>query len=451
MTLSLRSRITFFFTALLSFVLLIAFVTVYFGHQRSRLAQIDEDLVRTDVMISKLINTDLDEETALKTASVEALEDLALPGLSVTVFDEQGLRLAGDPDVPAISIPPRPHALTEKTARGAARRYRARHERGASVYQIAASHSLGTLEGELSSLRRALAASLAISLSLAVALGFWFSGGALRPVILMARQARAMTGQTPGARLDSAGGSDELGDLGRSFNGLLERIEAALAQQRRFMADASHELRTPVSVARTAIEVTQAKAGRAENEYQECLSVVREQMTRLSRIVEDLFALARADAGALPLAIHRFYLDELVAACVKDANLLAAAKGTTVEWTGAEDLEISGDERLLGQMISNLLDNAVRHGPRQALVTIDLAKRDGRCEISVSDSNESIAEAEHEKIFERFVRLDPARSGAGAGLGLSIARAIAVAHGGTLRLSPGGTRGNTFFVVLPIS
>ena len=250
MTLSLRARITLFFTALLSFVLLIAFVTVYFGHQRSRLAQMDEDLVRTDVMISKLINTDLDDETALETASREALEDLELPGLAVAIFDAQGGRLAGDPDVPAVTIARPLQAVSEETAHGTARRYRARHERGAWVYQIAASHSLATLERELSSLRRALTASLVASLFLAIALGFWFSGGALRPVILMARQARDMTGQTLGARLGSAAGSDELGDLGRSFNGLLERIEAVLAQQRRFMADAGAERFNRVEVKR---------------------------------------------------------------------------------------------------------------------------------------------------------------------------------------------------------
>lgn len=447
MTLSLRSRITLFFTSIQSALLVVAFVIVYFGHQRSRLSEIDEELIRTETLVAKAISTDLDEGTPLPAAVQDSLQEIDLPGLSVSILDEKGLPLAGESGISVLS--PAERAITEKTVQGNTRRYRARHQHSSSTFQVAIGHPLADLENELASLRGVLVGSLAFSLSLAIALGFWFSGGALRPVTVMAEQARRMTGETAGARLESSDRSDELGALARAFNELLDRIESTLARQRQFMADASHELRTPVSVARTAIEVTEAKAGRTQGEYQECLGVVRKQMTRLSRIVDDLFALARADAGSLPLNVGRFYLDELVAACVKDANLMAMAKGTTVEWTGAEDVEISGDERLLGQMISNLLDNAVRHGEPSGRVTVDLVRQDGRAEISVRDSNQGIAEAEHERIFGRFVRLDPARAGEGAGLGLSIARAIAVAHGGTLCLASAGSLGNAFVVVLP--
>lgn len=447
MTLSLRARITLFFTMFLGVVLSLAFVSIYLGHQRSRLAEIDQDLTRTDAMIAKLISSDLEEQPSLVAAATEALQEFDLHEVSVTVFDAQGALLAGDAGI-ADGPVDRTSPATEHTDRGGTRILRLSHDRAGSPYRIVARRSLDPLEEELSTLRQWLIASFVVFSSLAALLGSWFSGRALQPVTTMAQQARSMTGEARGARLASSARSDELGDLGRAFNGLIDRIESTLVQQRRFMADASHELRTPVSVARTAIEVTQAKPGRSESEYQECLSIVRAQMMRLSGIVDDLFTLARADSAALPLDRQRFYLDELVMSCVKDAALLAHAKGASVEFLGAEDLEILGDERLLRQMISNLLDNAVRHGSCKTQVRVGLTRLGSTVELAVADSNSTIDVAERERIFERFVRLDPARSGEGAGLGLPIARAIAVAHGGSLRLVP-GSPGNTFLAVIP--
>lgn len=445
MTLSLRARITLFFTALLTLVLVIASVTAYAAHSKSRLAQIDDELNRTERLLSKLVSSDLDEGTPLAVSAREALEELALADLSVSVYDGAGALLAGEPGVATSRTGTR--AATEATPNGRARRYRADHEDVRGGYAVVVTRSLGPLDRELASLRAALAIGLASSLILAVVLGYWFSGAALRPVTSMSEQARGMKGETRGARLASSDRRDELGNLARAFNGLLDRVESALAQQRQFMADASHELRTPVSVARTAIEVTEAKAERTSSEYRDCLAVVRGQIARLSRLVEDLFAMARADAEGLPLRTRRFYLDELVAACVRDATILAAGRGTTVELNGAEDLEISGDEQLLGRMVSNLLDNAVRHGPAGGQVQVRLRALGSGAEILVGDTNPPITE--REKIFDRFVRLDPARTGGGAGLGLSIARAIASAHGGTLNLAPAQEGGNTFVALLP--
>ena len=448
MNLSIRSRITLFFTSIFSVLLLIAFVVIYFAHSRSRLAQIDEELGRTEALVSRLVSTDLQEGTPLGIAATEALEDLSLPGLSVSIRDDSGLVLAGDALLAAPGSVQ--GAVTLEGPGGTTRRVGVRHRDARTGYRVIIGRSLTTLETELASLRRALGVSLIVSLTLAVVLGFWFSGGALRPVTTMAAEARGMNGETGGARLTSARRSDELGDLGRAFNSLLDRIESTLAQQRRFMADASHELRTPVSVARTAVEVTRDRTGRSEAEYQECLGVVHEQMHRLSRIVEDLLTLARADAASLPLDVERFYLDELIAARVEEARLLVEGSGRTVELWGAEDVEICGDQRLLGQMISNLLTNAVRHGRPPGRVSVQLMKQGTTVEVAVRDSNEAIPDAERERIFGRFVRLDPSRSAEGAGLGLSIARAIALAHGGALRLLPSANEGNVFLVSLPL-
>jgi signal transduction histidine kinase len=266
----------------------------------------------------------------------------------------------------------------------------------------------------------------------------------------MAAQASGISERTPGRRLAAANAEDELGRLAGAFNELLARLEAALSTQRRFMADAAHELRTPISVARTAAEVTLNRQNRPEDEYRDALGIVANQMRRLARIVDDMFLLARADAAGLPAQFAPLYLDELAADCAKEAGMLAAAKQVRVDWQGAGDLETLGDERLLRQMLINLLDNAVRHTPAGGLVRLDLQARPGAFELAVTDSGPGVPETQRERIFERFVRLDESRGAAqGAGLGLPIARVIAEAHGGSLVLSRSDASGSTFLARLP--
>jgi two-component system, OmpR family, sensor kinase len=281
-------------------------------------------------------------------------------------------------------------------------------------------------------------------------LGGWLVGRqTLKPLGDMAAQAASISEDEPSARLVTPNPRDELGRLAQAFNGVLERLARVLHAQRQFMADASHELRTPVSIARTAIDVV-ATPGREEAEYIDALGVVAQQMRRLSRIVDDLFTLARADASGLPLLRAPLYLDELVADCVKEARVLAASKPVALDWSGPADLEIEGDERLLRQMLMNLLHNAVRYTPAAGSARVDLATADGAVEVGVTDTGAGVPDADRERIFERFVRLDAARSGEGAGLGLPIARAIAEAHGGTLVLARSDSSGSAFRVTLPL-
>ena len=152
--------------------------------------------------------------------------------------------------------------------------------------------------------------------------------------------------------------------LARAFNELLERLDGALSGQRRFMADASHELRTPVSIVRTAAEVTLGRETRDEPEYREALAVVAEHARRLGRMVDDMMTLARADADGLRSKRRISTSTSSLAECVRDAGVLARERGVEVRCSSAPETPFRGDERLLRQMLMNLLDNAVRHTPR---------------------------------------------------------------------------------------
>ena len=236
-----------------------------------------------------------------------------------------------------------------------------------------------------------------------------------------------------------------------TFNDLLNRLEASLTQQRQFMADASHELRTPVATSRTAASVALQQSHRNEEEYRETLAIIEQQTTRLTRIVEDMFTLARADAGSYPVHRTLMYLDEVVDDVVRAARVLADTKQVSIELATIQSASFSGDEELVRRLIGNLLDNAVRHAPPRTTVHVQLNEQAANYVLSVSDAGDGIPPESQSHIFERFFRGDVARtsSAGGAGLGLALARWVARAHGGDVTLVHSSPQGTTFEAVLP--
>ncbi|MGH9769897.1 MAG: sensor histidine kinase, partial [Blastocatellia bacterium] len=298
---------------------------------------------------------------------------------------------------------------------------------------------------------------------------FFLARKSLAPVVAMSERARQISAENLERRLPVANPRDELGQLAATFNELLARLDASFNLQRQFMADASHELRTPLSVMRTTAQVTLEKPRRNENEYRDALAMINDQTRRLARIVDDMFTLARADAGRRPLTMTSFYLDELVGETARAASVLATRKGVTVETAKPTEVPYYGDEDLLRQMLLNLLDNAIRHTPAGGAVRVSLTQFGPGCEVVVADTGEGIPVEAQPHIFERFYRVDKARSrsntdangngannqgannqGGGSGLGLSIALWVAEAHGGTIKLLRSDQTGAAFSVALPL-
>ena len=289
--------------------------------------------------------------------------------------------------------------------------------------------------------------------------GYLLACKSLAPVVDMGRQAAGISAKNLHERLPVKNERDELGELARVFNELLERLDASFEQQRRFMADASHELRTPVAIMRGEAEVALSKNERTLEDYRESLFIVHDESKRLTRIVEDLFTLARADAGQLKLTLTKFYLDEVASDCVRSVRSLSAHRGLALNFTATEEMPMRGDEQLLRRLVLNLLDNAIKYTPRGGNITVTCESKDDFYHVTVTDTGIGIAPEEQQRIFKRFYRIDKARSRSpfdfestltgGAGLGLSIARWIAEVHNGRLELERSDNTGSSFVLTLP--
>jgi signal transduction histidine kinase len=231
-------------------------------------------------------------------------------------------------------------------------------------------------------------------------------------------------------------------------------IEAAFAMQRQFMADASHELRSPVAILSGEIDVALARDDRDAADYRDSLAVMRRSVRRLTRIVSDLFLLARGDTGDLPILRGAFDLDEVVAGTARELRTVAAEQGVVIVEQCERGIRCEGDEELVLRAVVNLVENAIHHSNRGDSVIVRCSASGNEARVEVVDHGPGVPSELRERIFERFVRADRARSASvsarasGAGLGLPIARWIARRHGGDVRLAESGAAGSTFVLTL---
>ncbi len=312
-------------------------------------------------------------------------------------------------------------------------------------------HSLQRVDAMLRTIRHLFLVVIPLIIVCAAAGGFFLARRSFRPVSAMAARAAEIGASTLHDRLPVAT-NDELGELARVLNDLLDRLESAFEQQRRFMTDASHELRTPTAIVRTEADVTLSRESRSEEEYRASMAIVRDASRRLTRIVEDVFLIARADAGYLVTNPEPLYLEDLVRETVRAVTPIAHGRSVSVELGEMAEAPLVGDADLLNRLILNLLDNAIKYSPAGGTIQVSMQLRGSTCDVSVVDAGPGIPPEAQERVFERFFRVDAARSRAqgtltsGAGLGLSICRRIAEMHGGRLVLV-GSRPGRTEFRV----
>lgn len=464
---SVRARLTLWYVSVLALVLVAFSFGVYALLSNALYARVDESLrAVVDITIKSLTN-DIEEGQTVQNAAQSTVAELFNPQQAIAIFDESGKLLAENTSgedfhaqLPNIaSIPDEElHLYTVPESDDDDHRVAVRRVRVSPLnipYIILVNQPLEVIEDELDSLRTILYYTVPIALLMA-GLGGWFlARKSLAPVVSMAESARRIGSENLDQQLPVVNPRDELGKLATTFNELLARLNAAFKQQRQFMADASHELRTPLSVMHTAAGVTLKQPHRDEGEYREAIEMLNEQTRRLSRIVKDMFILARADAGRYPLTKSTLYLDDLIEEVAQAGGLLASGKNITIEVENSPEATFYGDEDLLRQMILNLVDNAIKYTPSGTIIKLRLAQQHNEYQLTVSDNGPGIPDEAKPRIFERFYRADKARSrsvetdGSGAGLGLAISRWIAETHEGSLELIHSDPSGTTFLIKLP--
>jgi signal transduction histidine kinase len=290
-------------------------------------------------------------------------------------------------------------------------------------YYVIAGTSLGEHDEALGSLRRLLLIGGPLALLISALLAYRLIGAALRPVEAMRSRAAEISESEPGQRLPVPSADDEISQLGRTLNAMLDRLESALERERLFVADASHELRTPLSILRTEVDLA-LSSGRSPEELRAALVSAGEEVDRLSSLAEDLLLIARADQGRLPVRWQRFDGPELARRVI--GRLPEGAALPDVAPAG--DPELNGDPERIEQVLANLLDNAARYGGGADRIALGTGA-DG-CELHVLDRGPGFPADVADRAFHRFAQGGADRSSGGAGLGLAIVALIATAHGG---------------------
>jgi heavy metal sensor kinase len=280
-------------------------------------------------------------------------------------------------------------------------------------------------------------------------LGGWLSARrALAPVDHMAETANRISAEHLTQRIQETGAEDELDRLAKTLNEMLERLDAAFTQIRRFSADASHELQTPLTILKGELEVA-LRSSRTPEEYQATLRSALEEIDRIASLVEGLLVLARAEAGALRVDRQPLDLAQLAEEVYWQVKGLADSRSIELQMTPTAPLIFRGDRERLRRLLLNLLDNGIKHTPPGGRVALTLQVCGEWACLRVADTGVGIAPQDRDRIFQPFYRAPEALSERGVGLGLAIARSIALAHGGAIRVQSEPGRGSQFDVRLP--
>ncbi|BCX04374.1 MAG: two-component sensor histidine kinase [Candidatus Roseilinea sp.] len=470
---SIRTRLTIWYTAVLALILLIFGIGVYIYVTWQMIQQVDSRLsqaANTALPLALSQRPEVEERAGRKV--------LTLPGLDALRASETYVQLIGprgqvigissniadpfltnhlDPEAfkEAVSMPAdqRVNLLTEAQHRGLppirvfTQALTARNGEVVGYLQVAT--SLESVKAAQNSLLIALLSLGGLGILFSAVIGALLARRALRPVDELTKTAMAIyRAENLDQRVAVPKTNDEVSRLSQAFNEMLDRLSKLFHAQQRLIADVSHEMRTPLTVIRGNVDLLRAMGCADE----ESLDALTRESDRMTRLVGDLLLLSQADAGVLPMHIHNISLNQVVADVERSGQVLSAGR-INVSAHVEPDLVIQADADRLKQVLLNLVDNAIKHTPDGGQVRIEAVRSyNNYVRISVSDTGVGIPEKDLPFVFERFYRVDKSRSRAngGSGLGLSIAHSIVQAHNGRIVVSSKPGAGTTFDVYLPM-
>jgi heavy metal sensor kinase len=440
---SVRARLTLWYAGVLTLIICI-FSAGILAFVAARLyAGLDAQLAREIATVGKMYREEPDE-----------LKDLASHwGITLFQVEEGGsIRYqteAWEREGLARSLQTGDTASPLSWAAPNGRRYRVQNISG-SPYGVAAAIEENSLRDTLWTLAGILAMGIPFAVGLAIAGGYFLAGRVLAPVGAMADKARQITAESLAERLPVDNAEDEFGRLATVFNDTLSRLQDAFERLRRFTADASHELRTPLTAMRSVGEVA-LRNTRDASAYRDVIGSMLEEVDRLTRLVESLLTLTRADSGKIHLAPEALDLEVLAGSVIDQLRVLADEKQQELTLQAPVPVHAMGDPALVRHALTNVIHNAIKYTPNGGAISVELKASLGQAVIEVRDSGPGIPGAHRDRIFDRFYRVDTSRSReeGGVGLGLAIARWTIEANGGRIELASGERRGSLFRIFLP--
>ncbi len=476
--LPIRWQITLWFSGLLAAVLLFFGLSLYLTLQTDLLTRIDESLKRRATEVRVRLEgiaqaANLNSQQVTEALEINPLDEFADPGVYVQVLDPQGkvlgdstslgqARLPIDPALVVVALNGQPSTGEAQVASEKVRIfYQALIVKNQVVGVLEVGESLKPYTNTLGQVRLFLILGAVVTLLISLAGGWWVTKRALRPVVRVSETARRIAATRDFEEripqpFNFKGQHDEISELAATFNQMIEELGRVFDTHRQFMADTSHELRTPLTIIQGNLDLL--KRGLPPHEAAEAVAETSEEAARLSRLVSDLLMLAQADAGMM---VERTEIDlaEVVRRSFHRATQLAENQARPLELSleRVDPANVMGDEYRLDQAIFNLLDNALRYTQqgeiRVSLVVERPPNSLGLACISVKDTGPGIAPEHLEHLFERFYRVDKARSRAlgGTGLGLAIVKYIVGAHGGQVQVKSQPGAGSTFKILIPLA
>ncbi len=455
----IRWRLTLWFALILLAILVFSGLLLHVLLQRYLLTQVDNNLRVYSARIHGTLNPQeipepLDYEVIH--SKLPPINEFTSPGIYIQIIDENGKVLVKSSNLGEQQLPVNPSLIgqgfagnvtIDTVAAGGSASVRVMVSPlylKDQILVLEVAQSLTYVSTAMIQVRWALLASTLTALLLTTVLGGIIVRGALSPVSKVSRTARSIeTGSDLSQRVSYKGPRDEIGELASTFDHMIEHLDRVFQSQRFFVADASHELRGPLTVIRGNLDLLKRKLSQADR--QESLRAIERESIRMSKIVDDLLLLAEVESGE-PTLRQRISLKEIVLEEVERAKALAGKRKIVVE--RGEDLTVRGDTQRLRQLLANLIDNAIKYTSEQGNITLSLFKAGESACLEVADDGIGIAPEHLIHIFDRFYRVDKARSrsGGGTGLGLAIVKGIAEQHGGRVAIVSEPGKGSTFTV-----
>lgn len=453
--LSIRWRLTLWYGASIAALLGVFSCLLYFLMHRQAVARIDAGLAEEVKEIGLEIKLAKNAEE-LKTAAQARFAHHSLYDFLIT--DSEGHVVFASPDlanreslIRETERLPTGVSTQESADVGNLRIARASINASFGDLSVSVLSSLLPLRDDLQTLLWVMAGLLPPGVVLAIAIGHFVTGRALKPVQQVVDVANAINISCLDRRIDVSNPHDEIGKLATALNSLIMRLELAVNEIRRFTADASHEIRTPIASLRAEAEAALG-CERTPEEYVRVLEVIVDEATRLGRLADQLLQLSRYDAGIVLPVDDTVQLDALLHDVVEQLQQFASNRGVTLTCNAEKSAEVSGDDIRLSQALFNVIENGIKYTAPGGQVVVQLDAGQREVVIDVVDNGVGIAPADASKIFDRFYRCDPSRQSesGGTGLGLSIAKAAVIDHRGTIDVRSKLGVGSTFTVRLPV-